>query len=197
MIRYGTYGCLESSPDGLTVQCHLCGAWVSGLGQHGWMAHQLRAAEYRVLCGLMAKTGLASPALKQRRSELIHVSAWKCSEEERVKNLMTARKARLAIPTPYRPRTAECALARQSLTRTQEDWERMSKKGVAARLANQRKNMNQLLAPTCAWCHDPIVGAHRRTRNTFCCRACYVRSLQGKDPHNLPHRKVRLTTSMT
>lgn len=189
---YGARGVLESSPDGLKVQCHVCGQWVNGLGQHGWMAHALRANEYREQFGLMAKTGLASPSLKQRRAELMTVSAHKCNHEERKRNLLAARYRRLGHPEPYRPRRDEAKRVMSQLTRTDEAWRMMSQKGVAARASGVRLRARLDSSPPCEWCHDPLVGAKRRYANRFCSRPCYIRALQGKDTENLQRGRAAM-----
>ncbi len=59
---YGTLGVLAIVGD--TVQCHACGGWYRGVGNHVWWTHALTAADYRAIFGLRARTGLVGPSLR-------------------------------------------------------------------------------------------------------------------------------------
>jgi hypothetical protein len=64
---HGQLGVLAVDPDGRRVQCHVCGRWFVFLAGHVAQAHGLPADRYRAQFGLMARTGLASPQLRDVR----------------------------------------------------------------------------------------------------------------------------------
>jgi len=191
-LRYGEYGVLESSPDGLTVQCHCCGKWVKGLGIHGWMEHAIRADEYREQFGLMAKTGLVSPDTRQRYAAVSERNRAGVDKPALYRKLLAARHARMGMPAPYQPRREEAKIVMQACTRTDEAWQAMSRKGVEATKEKWRLRQRMEQAPPCAWCHDPLLGAKRVYANTYCSVACWRRAIQGKDTDNLKRGRAVL-----
>src|SRR2546430_4055715 len=66
---HGEPGVLAVEPDGGRVQCHACGRWFRFLASHVTQIHRLTADEYRAVFGLRTRTGLMSPAMKERRRE--------------------------------------------------------------------------------------------------------------------------------
>ena len=190
-LRYGEYGVLESSPDGLTVQCHCCGKWVKGLGMHGWMEHAILADEYREQFGLMAKTGLVSPDTRQRYAAVSASNLASVDKAARRRNLLAARYRRMEHPEPYRPRREEAKALFTKASRPDAAWRSMSAKGVEGQTRAKHIRQVQGIVPTCAWCQDAMLQAKRAYQNTFCSRACYRRAITGLDTAVL--RKGRAT----
>ncbi len=191
-LRYGAYSVLEASPDGVTVQCHICGKWVRGLGVHGWMEHAIRADEYREQFGLMAKTGLVSPDTRQRYANASEQNRAGVDKAEVRRKLQEARARRYAQPIPYRPRREEAKRVMAACTRTDEAWKAMSRKGVEARAVQWRVwRMNKAQA-TCAWCHDAILTTKQANQNHFCSVACYRRAITGIDTERLQKGRATL-----
>ena len=185
VIRYGEYGVLEHSPDGLTVQCHYCGKWVRGLGQHGWMEHGIRAKEYRAETGLMAKTGLVSVETRQRYADVSAQNRATVNQAENLRKLLVARYQRIACPLPYRPQREEAKIVQRRHPRTDVFYRAMSQQGVSATQARARQRQMTRIVPTCAWCHNAMMRMGRVHDAIFCSRACYRRSLTGVDTPRL------------
>lgn len=61
---YGELGVLND--DGEKVECHCCGDWIVGLGNHLTKAHDLTAQEYKAIFGLPLSKGLLSQAAHDR-----------------------------------------------------------------------------------------------------------------------------------
>ena len=65
----GVLGVLET--DGDRLQCHICGKWRKGLGNHAFKTHNLTADEYRERFGLRYTTALLAPASSAKLSASI------------------------------------------------------------------------------------------------------------------------------
>ncbi len=69
MEIYGKPGILET--DGERLQCHICGKWRKGLGNHAFKTHGLTADDYREKFGLRYTTALLAPASSAKLSASI------------------------------------------------------------------------------------------------------------------------------
>ena len=66
---FGQPGILET--DGERLQCHICGRWYKGLGNHAFKTHDLTADDYRDKFGLRWTTALLAPESSARLSASI------------------------------------------------------------------------------------------------------------------------------
>jgi hypothetical protein len=115
--------------DGAKVECHVCGAWFRGLGNHVWGAHDLTADEYRAIFGLAWDTGLVGPMLRESISRrAIARQAWLnipqiewTSEQRRYwrkrQSLAAEAKARMAAGTRARVTRYACVICGELFTR--------------------------------------------------------------------------------
>lgn len=63
---YGYQGVLLFDTVSDKVQCHLCGEWFSGLGNHLFREHTMRAAEYKHTVGLLQTTALMGESYRAK-----------------------------------------------------------------------------------------------------------------------------------
>lgn len=61
---FGEIGVINEVGD--RQECHACGLWFESLGRHGWLAHDLTAAEYRALFGLKWGQALAGQRVRDK-----------------------------------------------------------------------------------------------------------------------------------
>jgi hypothetical protein len=66
---FGYQGILLMNEKDDTLQCHLCGEWVSFLAKHSLFAHGINAKDYRKKTGLLRGTALLNNASRIRMSE--------------------------------------------------------------------------------------------------------------------------------
>jgi hypothetical protein len=57
---YGYQGIVLHDDVNDTIQCHLCGKFFDNLGQHIWMKHKTKSADYKIEYGLTLRTPLCS-----------------------------------------------------------------------------------------------------------------------------------------
>ena len=57
---YGYQGILLHDDVNDKIQCHICGKYFDNLGQHIWMKHKTKSADYKIEYGLTLRTPLCS-----------------------------------------------------------------------------------------------------------------------------------------
>lgn len=89
-------------PDG--IQCHICGVWWTSLAAHTQQTHNFSADQYRAAFGLMRKTKLVAPALREAQSERSaeHLRQIGGPHREVVKNLSTEERRQRALKAERR-----------------------------------------------------------------------------------------------
>ncbi len=102
LCNYGSLGVLNTRPDGL--QCHICGEWWTSLAAHTQRTHGLSADEYRATFGLMKKTKLVAPVVREAQSKRAteHLRRIGGPHRETVKTLSTDERRQRALKAERR-----------------------------------------------------------------------------------------------
>jgi hypothetical protein len=104
-------GALEYDPAEDKIKCHECGEWRSHLATHAFLAHGIRAAEYKRKHGFNQKAGLVNESIRRKMSDqasrrtenwLRHPSHMKNSTE-----LRQHARSRMLSENPAGPITTE------------------------------------------------------------------------------------------
>lgn len=91
---YGYYGALSVSLTTGKLQCHMCGGMFDHVGAHAWLAHGMRAREYREKYKLSPTSALVSEGLRMKLKERTLEFIAKMSLKQRKEHMEHARKAR-------------------------------------------------------------------------------------------------------